>query len=344
MNRQERANIAAEAGFPHPMSVYADFGTIASVAGPIIGGLMQGDSAQSAANSQQQASDAAIAEQRRQYDISRQDLAPYRKVGGQALYKLSDLLGLPSQQPASSRATPSGAMDVTDWARKAGYDLPSGREWDDTELSNLDAGGYSGYIRDYLSAHPESAASAGGPETQPGFLTRRFGMADRDADPVYQSGLQFGLNEGTKGLNRAAAARGSLNSGATLKALERFGNDYGSTKAADSYNRFVNDQTNIYNRLAGVAGTGQTASNTSAQLGANTATNVGNILTAQGNARGAATIAGGNAMGGAFNTIGNYYGQQNTLDKILAGRNGSSNYPPVYGSGGGMGDASGYSY
>ncbi len=86
-----------------------------------------------------------------------------------------------------------------------------------------------------------------------------------------------------------------------------------------------------------------TAANTSAQLGANTANNVGNILTAQGNARGAATIAGGNAMGGAFNTIGNYYGQQNTLDKILA-KNGSTPYNGTFGTGGGMGDYSGNTY
>lgn len=64
-----------------------------------------------------------------------------------------------------------------------------------------------------------------------GQFARKFTQDDMNADPVYKSGLQFGLDQGTQGINRQAAAGGNFLSGATLKALTRFGNDYGSTKA-----------------------------------------------------------------------------------------------------------------
>lgn len=234
----------------------ASFGimdALKAVGGPIVSGLIQSGSASDASKMQSQSSADAIAESRRQYDISRGDLSPWRATGGEAVDALGAKLGL----------------------------------------------------------HPGAGF---------GDLNKKFTVGDFYDDPVSQLGLQFGLNEGTKGLNRMAGARGMLNSGANVKALTRYGNDYAGSKAADSYSRFVNDQTNVYNRLAGVAGTGQTAASTTAQLGANNATNIGNIMTSAGNARGAASIAGGNALGGIFGNIGNYYGQQQTLDKLLGGR------------------------
>jgi hypothetical protein len=67
-------------------------------------------------------------------------------------------------------------------------------------------------------------------------------------DPTKEAGYQFGLNQGLSGIDRSMAARGMGNSGAALKALTRFGNDYASTKYNDGYNR-----------LMGMAGLGQNA-------------------------------------------------------------------------------------
>jgi len=138
-------------------------------------------------------------------------------------------------------------------------------------------------------------------------LLRQFSAADMNADPVYNSGLQFGLDEGRKGLERQAAAGGSMLSGATLKALTRFGNDYGSTKANESYNRFQTNQTNNFNRLASVSGAGQTAVGQVGAAGQSMANNVSQNQLGVGNARGASTIAGTNALmggiAGAFNGL-----------------------------------------
>lgn len=57
-------------------------------AGAIGGALISSSSAKSAAGTQAQATDAAIAEQQRQYDQNRADQTPYRETGNQALTQL----------------------------------------------------------------------------------------------------------------------------------------------------------------------------------------------------------------------------------------------------------------
>lgn len=288
------------------------FAEIASIAGPVLGGLMQSDSIDEASRAQAESSGQAIGEQQRQFDLTRKDLGPYRDAGSAAIQRLSHLLGIRGTR------IPRGAQTLAQFEGR--YDQPGadkfhpGGTWNASERANIDRA-----YAQYLAGLPQVFDDEGGDF---GALNRKFTVGDFYDDPVTKLGLQFGLDEGRKGLTRMAAARGGLNSGATLKALERYGTDYVGTKAGESYNRFVNDQTNIYNRLAGVAGTGQAAANTTATLGANNAQTIGGIMTAAGNARGAASIAGGNVWGNAANQIGNYYGQQQTIDKILASRGG----------------------
>jgi len=156
-----------------------------------------------------------------------------------------------------------------------------------------------------------------------GYLTRRFTSADMEADPVYQSGLKFGLDEGTKGINQRALAGGSYDSGATLKALTRFGNDYASTKANDSYNRFSNDQGNIFSRLTGTSGGGQTAAGQVTAAGNAMTGAVNNANDNAASARAAGIVGGNNAWGQALGGVANAaqsYQTQSTLDRILQDR------------------------
>ncbi|HQT19417.1 hypothetical protein [Acidovorax sp.] len=161
-----------------------------------------------------------------------------------------------------------------------------------------------------------------------GQFGRRFTQADLNADPVYQNGLQFGLNEGTKGINRQAAAGGSMLSGATLKALTRFGNDYGSTKANESYNRFNNDQNSQYNKLAGLSGAGQQATNQISASGQNMANNISASQIGAGNARASGYVGQANAWTGAIGQGLNAYQQSNMLNRIFptAGYSGATGY------------------
>lgn len=120
--------------------------------------------------------------------------------------------------------------------------------------------------------------------------TRSFTMGDFQQDPAYQ----FRLDEGMKALERSAAARGGLNSGATLKALTRFGQDYASQEYQNAYNRFTNDQDRRFNKYASLAGVGQVASQNQAQFAGQYGQTVGGNLIGLGNANAAAHIGAAN--------------------------------------------------
>lgn len=177
-----------------------------------------------------------------------------------------------------------------------------------------------------------------------GQFGRRFTAADLNADPVYQSGLQFGLNEGTKGINRQAAAGGSMLSGATLKALTRFGNDYGSTKANESYNRFNNDQNAQYNKLAGLSGAGQQATNQISAAGQNMANNISASQIGAGNARASGYVGQANAWTGAIGQGLNAYQQSNMMNRMFptSGYSGATGYTGGSDPLGGFIDANGW--
>lgn len=135
---------------------------------------------------------------------------------------------------------------------------------------------------------------------------------DLPSDPGYQ----FRLNQGTQGIQRAASARGGLYSGATLKALARFNQDTASNEYGASWNR-----------LASIAGLGQTATNqvgqagqnaygTIASAGMNASNNIGQNLMSAANARASGYVGGANAFNNGLSQYMNYNQNQNLLDKI----------------------------
>lgn len=130
-----------------------------------------------------------------------------------------------------------------------------------------------------------------------GSLNKPFTGDSVATDPGYQ----FGLSEGVKARENAAAAKGGLYSGAQLKALTQYGNDYATTKFDDAFNRDQTTKNATYNKLAGVSGTGQTATTQVDNTGTTVAANQGGNLIGAGNARGAASIATGNAITGGVN-------------------------------------------
>lgn len=114
-------------------------------------------------------------------------------------------------------------------------------------------------------------------------MTRSFSMEDFQKDPGYQ----FRMQEGQKALENSAAARGGLNSGATLKALSRYGQDFASNEYTNAVNRYNTDRTTRFNMLSSLAGTGQTANTQIGQAGQNYANAYGNNVTGAANAQAA---------------------------------------------------------
>jgi hypothetical protein len=326
---------------------------MAILGGSVLGGLMSSKASGDAADAQQQASANSDATQLKIANQIREDNAPFRDAGLQASNRLVYLLGLDGGSGASgiggatlpySQEAPdtyaAGQSDNALWesilgkfnaAHQAQYGTPMNRSWTaDADAANakaqLDRQYQEALKTDptYLAAQEQDKqAKANDPSY--GSLMRKFSASDMNADPVYQSGLQFGLDQGTQGINRQAAAGGNFLSGATLKALTRFGNDYGSTKANESYNRFNADQNSQYNKLAGLSGAGQQATNQINAAGTNMANQVSASQQGAGNARASGYVGQANAWNNAIGAGVNAY-QQNKLMSTMYPSSGYSGY------------------
>jgi hypothetical protein len=142
----------------------------------------------------------------------------------------------------------------------------------------------------------QGPASSGTVDPNYGSLLKKFDQGDLNSDLVYQNGLQFGLNTGVNQLNQRAAAGGNYGSGAALKALTRFGNDYATTKTEGAYNRNQGEKSQAYNFLSGVSGQGQSAAANVGAAGLSTANNIASNQLASGNAQSAGIVGGANAL------------------------------------------------
>jgi hypothetical protein len=135
-----------------------------------------------------------------------------------------------------------------------------------------------------------------------GDFNRDFTLADFTKDPGYD----FRMQQGQRGLDSSAAARGGALSGAAIKASERYSQDYASGEYQNAYNRFNADRTARFNRLSSIAGLGQTATNQVGAQGAQVASSIAENQIGAGNARASGYIGRGNAMSSAANTLGNW--------------------------------------
>ena len=82
-----------------------------------------------------------------------------------------------------------------------------------------------------------------------------FSQTNWQTDPGYQ----FRLGEGLKALDRTAAARGGLLSGANIKGAVRFGQDLGSQEYNNAFSRYYQERNQMLNPIQSVAGLGQTS-------------------------------------------------------------------------------------
>lgn len=197
-------------------------GPIASIAGALIGG----NSASKAAKAQAAATQAGISEQQRQFDLTREDYAPYRAAGVNALQSLA------------------------------------------TDINRM-------------PTHAEVMS-----------------------DPGYQ----FGMKEGERALNRRIAAGGGRISGAAIRAGQRYAQDYATAGYGAAYQR----RQDRLNRLAALAGIGQTATGGSAMAGMNAANQISGMRTSLGDAMGASKVAQGSIWGNAINQLGAYWPPQSS--------------------------------
>ena len=278
---------------------------------PLVGAFISSSGASDAADSQRAATDAATAEQRRQFDLVRGDTASARGIGESAIAQLARELGLPYNPQTGATGGMTEAQiraeltpQFTTGATPAGYVSPTGsavtygpegnnqnQTWQAGTPGTLNQAGLDAAVQQRMAGQAV-------PQGQPGQP-----MPQEAIDPTKEPGYQFGLQQGQTALDRRIAAMGGRVSGAALKASTRYNQDYATTGYAAAYNRQNSARSERLNRLQALAGFGQTAAATSGQAGANTSNAITNMLTSQGDATGASKIAQSNIWGNAFNQV-----------------------------------------
>ena len=198
------------------------------------------------------------------YTQSRNDQEPFRQNSLTASNQIMALLGLGQAAPAQTApGTPTAPTGSVPAGAPPGFREAAGtgvgvRSMDGQLRGNFQ--GLPGYV------HGGVTANTGGPGQVSQAPPQTPEQQRQAAFDLWRGtpGYQFNLDEGRKQLESSAAARGGLYSGAALKDLTQYGQNYADRTYGDHMNR-----------LAGVAGQAQTINAQNAAMGQNYANNAG---------------------------------------------------------------------
>lgn len=289
------------------------FGAVAAIGGAVIAA----DAAGNASDAQKDAANQTNATNRA---MSRQQIQlqePFREAGLMGNNRLLHLLGLQSE--GDTAALDSAFESIYQKARAEGdasHRAQYGFGFDDAPAwakGGLDA--WDDNLRASAKKQAkEQLKASGGTATGDDFgsLLKNFTGEDLENEPGYQ----FRKAEGMKGIEGGAAARGGLLSGAALKAIQKYGQDYASNEFNNAWQRDTSNKTNTYNRLAGIVNTGQGASNQVGNALGNFANNNANAMGAYGNAQAAGYMGQANALNQGIGNATNYYQNQQIINKL----------------------------
>lgn len=268
------------------------FGSIIGSVTSIIGGNAQKKAASKAAQAQVKSAEMAIGEQRRQFDVTQENFAPYLGAGTSALGQIGDLLGI---------STPA----TTDWEAYVRANPDALANWNAIRGSQSDTfggdiGAFGKYHYDKDGAQrdlsPFTTGGSGGIAAQQGAIDALKGS------PLYTSLIR----NGEEALTANASATGGLRGGNTQGALANF--------RADTLAQVIQQQLA---NLGGIASMGQGAAGSVGQFGANAATNIGNSMTQQGQALAGSALARGGITAGQWKAGGD--GLESVLSSIFGG-------------------------
>lgn len=286
----------------------------------VIAGSKAANATENAANTAAAASEAGtqaqVAEAQREYDLTRSDYAPYRDAGTGALGALQSLYGLPATTGIGAPGTAnndgvawgtgqdSGAYQTI--ANKA----PANVDWGAYVKGNPDAlaqwnaqtpdlASFNGDIAKFGEFHYENDGSRRDltpyQSTSTGGVAGAAGATGTDPTSIIEAtpGYQFRLQQGINAVKANASAKGNLGSTATQKNIEQFADG----TASDEYNQYAN-------RLASLAGVGQTATGSTTAAGTAASSTIAGAYGANAVNQGNAATAAGNARSSAYQNIG----------------------------------------
>jgi hypothetical protein len=294
----------------------------AMIASAVVGGISsskaastQASAARDAGNLQAQAARDQIASQERMFERQIELQEPWRQAGINALGQLT------SPETRLPAAFTSQTQFPSQFKPEAQYALPKAF----TGQVNLQADpGYQFRLSEGLKALDRQAAARGGLISGSALkAAQRYGqdMASQEYGQAYNRALtEYGA-----GVDRSAAGYGRNLTEYGLD-VDRSQNQY--ARELDAYNARLNLSNTAYNRLAGQAGIGQTATSQLAGAAGQTGANISNIIGAgaagqaaaigaAGQARASGYVGAANALTGGASNYANYDFQKQFLNRLF---------------------------
>lgn len=266
----------------------------------LVGAGVSAYEASQAAGAQSSAARNATNAELGMFNTSQSNLSPFIQSGNAANNALLQGLGLST--PALTSAQQNQAF-VALRNKYGGDDAQAGAEYS----ARLKQGpqGFADLIPGL--ATPDTNSMAAGSLIAPFQPTQ----AQLEATPGYQ----FNLSQGQKAVTNANAARGLGVSGAALKGAATFASGLADSTYQNQFNNYQTQQTNDFNRLAGLAQLGQGSAAGVGAIAQQTGASIGSNLIGAGNAQAGADMATGNAVNGATSNVSNLLVLQSLLGK-----------------------------
>ena len=284
-----------------PIGWVAAAGAVASVAS----GAMQASAASDAANAQAQSAANAQGISQQQYQDTVNRNAPFTNSGYGALSALDYGLGISPQtaggQPVSA---PSGVDPSSGFRAGPGGSISQGIAGgfgnNGMSLGQLPTAVGASGAQPMGASTGASAGTAGqtgglgyGSLTAP-FTTQNW----QQLSPAYN----FQKQQGMQGVQNANAAGAGALSGAAQKDLVDYNQSAANTSFNNAFNQYQTQQGNIFSRLSGIAGLGQSSANNTGQQGTTLAGQAAQSATNIGTAQAGGIVGSANAISGGINS------------------------------------------
>lgn len=145
-----------------------------------------------------------------------------------------------------------------------------------------------------------------------GYFNHQFGADDLKANlaPNYE----FMRDQGIGATTNAANAMGGLG-GNSLAEIAKFTTGYAGNAYQQAYQNYTANQTNIFNRLASIAGLGQTAGSNQNTGASSFASGIAGSQMGAGNALAAGSVGSANAWSGGINNAMGWYQLNNLMNR-----------------------------
>ena len=367
------------------------------VGASVLGSVMGSNAASDAADQQAQSGRDSMALQKDMFDKTNALQEPIRQNGLNASNRLQQLMGLssgasPAGMPGASGGLTAEQLRAQLLSQYTTTEAPNpalGMNWTrdndtttwtpQTGAQTIDEDGLQAAIQARMGQQGQPAQQGQSNDPAFGSLSRNFAASDLAADPLYQQqsglvqsalaraanfetapGYEFRKAEGEKGVENSAAARGGLLSGAAMKAMQKYGQDFASNEynnwfsqsnADRNYvsaqgdaasNRFNANNTTQFNRLSGMAGSGQTAATQQGTAATQYGQSAGSTITGIGNAQAAGTVGSANAWSNGIGGAVNNYQSNQLMDMIRNPGGSASAWSPVSDGGYSVGQGSAY--